>query len=71
MPPVRGLFAPIEIRPEVGAVVPDRTPGAITSTLSGPSGSQVGSHSRVRILAESPRPPSSFHSSGKGCHDVV
>ena len=29
----------------VGAAVPPSTPGAITSTLSGPRGSQVGSHS--------------------------
>ena len=50
--------------PEVGAEVPDMTPGAITRTLSGPRGSQVGSHSSSRMRAESARPPSSFHSSG-------
>ena len=64
MPPVSGLLPPTESRPEVGAAVPDTTPGASTNTLSGPRGSQVGSHSSVRILADSPRPPSSFQASG-------
>jgi len=48
----------------VGAAVPERTPGAITSRLSGPSGSQAASHSSSRIRAERPRPPSNFQASG-------
>jgi len=50
---VSGLLAPMEMRPEVGAAVPARTPGAITKTLSGPRGSHWGSHSFRRILADS------------------
>ena len=71
MPPVSGLLPPMEMRPLVGAAVPAITPGAITSTLSGPRGSQAGSHSFSRIFAESARPPSSFHSSGNGWMLVV
>ena len=66
MPPVSGLLAPTDMRPEVGAEVPERTPGANTNTLSGPSGSQVGSHSSSRIRADSARPPSIFQASGYG-----
>ena len=50
---------------------PEITPGAITSTLSGPRGSQVGSHSSVSILADSALPPRSFQSSGKSSNEVV
>src|SRR5262245_50649615 len=71
MPWVSGLFPPIEMRPEVGAALPESTPGAITSTLPGPSGSQVGSHSSSRMRAESARPPRSFHASGKGTISAV
>ena len=71
MPFVGGLLPPIEMRPEVGADVPASTPGAMTSTLSGPSGSQLGSHSASRIFEERPRPPSSFQSAGRGSISTV
>src|SRR3990172_5568009 len=71
MPPVSGLLPPIEIRPEVGAEVPKSTPGAITRTLSGPSGSHFGSHSSSRIFAERARPPRSFRSAGKASKEAV
>src|SRR3990172_3412280 len=64
MPPVNGLLQPTEIRPEVGAEEPDSTPGASTRILSGPRGSQAGSHSFNRILADSARPPRNFQSAG-------
>src|SRR5437667_8320472 len=71
MPLVSGLLPPIEIRPEVGADVPERTPGAITRTFSGPNGSHFGSHSSSRIRADKARPPKIFQSAENGSNDVV
>jgi hypothetical protein len=42
MPPVRGLLAPTEMRPDWTAVVPLRRPGAKMSLLLFPRGWQVG-----------------------------
>ena len=71
MPLVRGLLPPIEMRPDVGADVPERTPGAITRTLSGPNGSHFGSHSSSRIRADKARPPRIFQSVGNASNEVV
>ncbi len=66
IPPVSGLLQPTLSRPEVGAEVPERTPGASTSRFSAPSGSHFAFfRSRRRILADSPRPPRSSHSFGR------
>src|SRR5205809_858490 len=54
-----------------GVDVPERTPGAITRTFSGPNGSHFGSHSSSRIRADKARPPKIFQSAGNGSNDVV
>ena len=68
---IAALQQPTEMRPEVGAAVPLSTPGASTSTFSGPSGSHFGLHSSSRIFAERPRPPSSCHFAGNGFSSTV
>ena len=42
MPPVKGLFAPMENREEFTREDPLKNPGAKTSLFSGPSGSHFG-----------------------------
>jgi hypothetical protein len=57
MAAVRGLLAPMEIRPELAATVPERRPGGMTSLLFGPGGWQVGGTSAAIIVEVRPRPP--------------
>jgi hypothetical protein len=66
MPPVRGLFAPTEIRPPFGAVVPPKSPGANTSLLSGPSGSALGGTSWNTMASVRARPVNVLYLSGTG-----
>ncbi len=57
MPPVSGLLQPMDRRLEVDRMVPEKKPVVKMRTLSGPSGSQVGSQYSVSSLATMPRPP--------------
>src|SRR5659263_450851 len=65
-PPVSGLLAPTERRPPLGAVVPPRVPGAMTSLFSGPSGSAFGGTSAKTIASVSARPPQRDQPLGNG-----
>jgi hypothetical protein len=64
MPPVRGLFKPIESLPEFAALVPERIPGAMTSLLCFPKGSQVGITSFATTIEVRPLPPNPRYASG-------
>src|SRR4030042_1118980 len=57
IPPVKGLLAPMESLPELAAVVPVKSPGAITSLLCWPIGLHVGETSLFTTMDVSPRPP--------------
>ena len=56
---VSGLLAPADNRPEHGAPVPVRRPGASTSLLAADSGWQCGGTSWATSAEVKPRPPSS------------
>ncbi len=58
IPPVKGLFAPMDTRLVLTRLVPLKTPGAMISLLSGPRGSHVGGTSALIIVEVSPLPPS-------------
>ena len=62
--PVSGLFAPTDMRPELGADVPLRSPGAKIILLFLPRAWQVGLTSSLTKLEVSARPPSRAYSSG-------
>ena len=57
MVPVKGLFAPIEVRLDDGARVPVSNPGAMTSLFPSLKGEVLGSTSSLRISEVKPRPP--------------
>jgi hypothetical protein len=63
-PTVNGLLKPAERRPELAAEVAVNRPGAKTSLLYFPSGSQVGGTSLATIVEVSPLPPKPFNSEG-------
>jgi hypothetical protein len=42
MPPVKGLFPPMDNLPELGALVPDKSPGAIINGFDIERGWTVG-----------------------------
>jgi len=64
IPPVSGLLAPQERRPELAALVPERKPGAKISLLFLPSGWQVGLTSLATNVEVRPRPARPAYSSG-------
>ena len=71
MPPVSGLFAPADRRPELDAAVPDSRPGANTSLLLGPRAWQVGGTSFATMVEVRARPPRPAHSIGTSSMAVV
>ncbi|KAF5040287.1 hypothetical protein DSECCO2_535060 [anaerobic digester metagenome] len=64
IPPVSGLLAPTDKRPEFAAFVPANRPGANTNLFLLPNGLQVGSTSSEIIVEVNPLPPRVFHLSG-------
>ncbi|MBP1628865.1 MAG: hypothetical protein H6Q00_3340 [Holophagaceae bacterium] len=66
MPPVRGLLAPADKRPELAAEVPVSIPGAKTSLLFGPRGWQDGGTSWATTVEVRARPPNPAQESGTG-----
>ncbi len=56
---VSGLLAPADNRPEHGAPVPVKLPGASTSLLAAESGWQWGGTSSATSAEVKPRPPNS------------
>ena len=66
IPPVNGLFPPTDTRCEQGEIVPAKTPGAITSLLSGPKGEHVGLTSLATRAEQKPLPPNLSYSGGTG-----
>ncbi len=64
MPPVSGLFAPKELRPELDALVPESSPGAKTSLLLGPKGWHSGSTSSLTTVEVKPLPPRPIQCAG-------
>ena len=71
MPPVSGLLAPAEMRPELAAAVPESRPGANTSLLLGPSAWQVGGTSAATMVEVRARPPKPAQAAGTGSMLVV
>src|SRR5512135_704037 len=57
IPPVSGLLKPADRRPELAAAVAVKRPGANTSLLYLPSGSQVGGTSLATTVDVKARPP--------------
>ncbi len=70
MVPVSGLLAPTDMRPEMGAAVPPRRPGANTTLFSRPRGTHCGGTSWATIAEVIPRPPRVNNASGTGCSDT-
>ena len=64
MPPVSGLLAPAESRPELAAGVPVRRPGAKQRMFWGPRGWQVGGTSAATMVEVRPRPPRPAQAAG-------
>src|SRR5512133_4393705 len=71
MPPVSGLLAPADRRPELDAAVPESSPGANTSLLLGPRAWQVGGTSFATMVDVRARPPRPAHSAGTSSTTVV
>ncbi len=71
MPPVSGLLAPQERRPELEAEVPERRPGAKTSLLLGPRGWQAGGTSLATMVEVRARPPRPAQAAGVSSVRVV
>ncbi len=71
IPPVSGLFAPQDIRPDWAAAVPLSNPGAKTNLLLGPKAWQVGITSLATIVEVRALPPRPTHSAGTSSVVVV